>query len=268
MKATRTTIKYGSVDLEVFMLPDGTYQLSQTQSGMAIDKGHKSFGEFLNGKSLEALPYKDFSGGEIQIESDGNLNVSIKAVPIKVAVAYWTYWANKGNILAQALLAAGTEETINRLCDTAFNVTKSDEDYHNQTLDNINQNQMLFEMMKMINSMNEKLTQQEETNKQLLARTTKLDAIEEAHTNNPGIKDVIDAELEHNYSDDVSFTVIEYLNHKGVSLDHAATLSKRAAQFVRCGSFGQPTRNSKCQYVYTGNQVNYLDCALRTILDI
>jgi hypothetical protein len=112
------------------------------------------------------------------------------------------------------------------------------------------------------------IEEQRQTTKLLMERTNKLDAIEEAHTNNPGIKDVIDAELEHNYSDDVSFTVVEYLNHKGVSLDHAATLSKRAPQFVRCGSFGQPSRNSKSQFVYTGNQVNYLDCALRTILDI
>ena len=266
MKATRTTIKYGSVDLEVFMLPDGTYKLSQTQAGLAIEKGDKSLREFLAGKSPEALPHKGFTSDEIEI--DTNPGIKFNAVTIKVVVSYWTYWANKGNTLAQALLAAGTEETINRLCDTAFNVTKSDEEYHNQTLENINQNQMLFDMMKMINSMNEKLTQQEETNKQLLSRTTKLDAIEEAHTNNPGIKDVIDAELEHNYSDDISFTVVEYLNHKGVSLTHAATLSKRAPQFVRCGSFGQPARNSKSQFVYTGNQVNYLDCALRTILDI
>jgi phage anti-repressor protein len=112
------------------------------------------------------------------------------------------------------------------------------------------------------------IEEQRQTTKLLMERTNKLDAIEEAHTNNPGIKDVIDAELEHNYSDDVSFTVVEYLNHKGVNLDHAATLSKRAPQFVRCGSFGQPSRNSKSQFVYTGNQVNYLDCALRTILDI
>jgi hypothetical protein len=266
MKATRTTIKYGSVDLEVFMLPDGTYKLSQTQAGLSINKRPASLNEFLAGKSSEALPYKD--SNLIEVEIDSRPGIKFNAVPIKLIVAYWTYWANKGNTLAQALLAAGTEETINRLCDTAFNVVKSDEEYHNQTLDNVNQNQMLFEMMKMINSMNEKLTQQEETNKQLLSRTTKLDAIEEAHTNNPGIKDVIDAELEHNYSDDVSFTVVEYLNHKGVSLDHAATLSKRAPQFVRCGSFGQPSRNSKSQFVYTGNQVNYLDCALRTILDI
>jgi hypothetical protein len=266
MKATRTTIKYGSVDLEVFMLPDGTYKLSQTQAGLSINKRPASLNEFLAGKSSEALPHKDSS--LVEVEIDSRPGIKFNAVPIKLIVSYWTYWANKGNTLAQALLAAGTEETINRLCDTAFNVIKSDEEYNNQTLDNINQNQMLFEMMKMINSMNEKLTQQEETNKQLLSRTTKLDAIEEAYTNNPGIKDVIDAELEHNYSDDVSFTVVEYLNHKGVSLTHATTLSKRAPQFVRCGSFGQPTRNSKCQYVYTGNQVNYLDCALRTILDI
>jgi hypothetical protein len=266
MKATRTTIKYGSVDLEVFMLSDGTYKLSQTQAGLSINKRPASLNEFLAGKSSEALPHKDSS--LVEVEIDSRPGIKFNAVPIKLIVSYWTYWANKGNTLAQALLAAGTEETINRLCDTAFNVIKSDEEYNNQTLDNINQNQMLFEMMKMINSMNEKLTQQEETNKQLLSRTTKLDAIEEAHINNPGIKDVIDAELEHNYSDDVSFTVVEYLNHKGVSLTHATTLSKRAPQFVRCGSFGQPTRNSKCQYVYTGNQVNYLDCALRTILDI
>jgi len=258
MKGKRSTINYGSIALEVFMLPDASYVFSQTQAGAAIEKDDKSFRRFIDGKSPEALQYNDFTPGEIEI--DGNSN-RFKSVPIKIAIAYWTYWANRGNTLAQALLAAGTEETLTRLCDNAFSITRTEAEHQQQLANNIDQNQLLFQLTNFIN-------QQQETNRQLMARTYKLDRIEEAHNNNLGIRDVINGEVDESYPDEVSFTVYEYLQHKGINIQHAATLSKRVAQYVRCGQYGSPTKNNKNQNVYTGNQIHYLDAALRSILGI
>ena len=111
------------------------------------------------------------------------------------------------------------------------------------------------------------IEEQRQTTKLLMERTNKLDAIEQGLNNNQGLKDILDGELINQYTDDIKFNVTEYLNYKRVDLSYATTLRKRAAQFVRCGTFGEPVKTAK-GLMYTGNQVNYLDCALRTILDI
>ena len=48
-------------------------------------------------------------------------------------------------------------------------------------------------------------------------------------------------------------------------LCYAPTLAKRAAQFRRCA---RSTETFKNQTLYVGNQIAYLDEALKTILDI
>lgn len=112
------------------------------------------------------------------------------------------------------------------------------------------------------------IQQQQEMNVKLLERTVKLDKIEQASRLHPGLADVLEGEVNNSYPDDLHYTVEEYLNAKGVHLSHLNTMRKRVAQFLLCGSFGLPTKNSKNQNVYRGQQINYLDSALRTILDI
>ncbi|MCC3499639.1 MAG: hypothetical protein JGK03_26185 [Microcoleus sp. PH2017_25_DOB_D_A] len=51
MLAERATIYLGSIPLEVFMLPDSQYVLSQTQVAEAVGKTKVSFGDFLVSKS-------------------------------------------------------------------------------------------------------------------------------------------------------------------------------------------------------------------------
>ncbi|MDZ4877472.1 MAG: hypothetical protein CLLPBCKN_006907 [Chroococcidiopsis cubana SAG 39.79] len=53
IKAQRQTIYIGDVPLEVAMLPDGSYRLSQTQVTAVIDKYHSSFAQFLRSKSFK-----------------------------------------------------------------------------------------------------------------------------------------------------------------------------------------------------------------------
>ena len=86
MLAERATIYLGSIPLEVFMLPDGRYVLSQTQVAEAVDKTKVSFGDFLVFKSPEALPYKGFRSKKTSIK--GN-NAQINIIPVDLAVGFY-----------------------------------------------------------------------------------------------------------------------------------------------------------------------------------
>jgi hypothetical protein len=103
-KAKKATIVYNGIELEGYMLPDGSYHLSKTQIAGSIEKRHQSVVEFLQGKSPEAAPYKDFfenSFPEIGIE--GN-NGYFHGVPLDLAYNYWLYHANKSWKPAQDLI--------------------------------------------------------------------------------------------------------------------------------------------------------------------
>lgn len=125
MLAERATIYLGNIPLEVFMLPDGQYVLSQTQVAEAVGKTKVSFGDFLASKSPEALPYKGFRGKKTSIK--GN-NAQINIIPVDLAVAYWTKEAIVGNVTAARLLGACAAESIERRADSAFGVQRAEEE--------------------------------------------------------------------------------------------------------------------------------------------
>ncbi|MEG4838312.1 hypothetical protein [Microcoleus sp. B9-D4] len=125
MLAERATIYLGSIPLEVFMLPDGRYVLSQTQVAEAVGKTEVSFRDFVTSKSPEALPYKGFRPAKLSIK--GN-NIKINTIPIDVASAYWTKEAIVGNVTAARLLGACTAESIERRADSAFGVQRAEEE--------------------------------------------------------------------------------------------------------------------------------------------
>lgn len=67
----------------------------------------------------------------------------------------------------------------------------------------------------------------------LAARTERLDAIDKSTDTKKGIKGIIETEIENCYSDDLSYTVREYLIMKKQSLDYLATMRKRAIGFYK-----------------------------------
>lgn len=145
-KARKATINFGSIELEVYQLPEGSYTLSQTQVSNSIEKPESSFRRFSVNKSLECLYGEGLEIAELSTEGAGR---PIKSVPLKMAMAYWTCHASKGNTKAQALLMAGTEETLNRLADQAFGVQKSEIQYQQETAKNVQLNEQLFSMLQM-----------------------------------------------------------------------------------------------------------------------
>ena len=103
--------------------------------------------------------------------------------------------------------------------------------------------------------------------KLLSERTEKLDSMEKATSNNKGIKGVIDTEVMELYPETLSYTIKEYLQKKGVSEEHLHTMRKRAVMFANQGKQTKlPTKGK--EYVFVGNDISYLDQALKTVLGL
>jgi hypothetical protein len=123
----RKNILLGDIDLEVFRLPDGSYQLSQTQTAKAVEKPELSTRQFLASQSPYALPYKDFTPVKGKVKGE---KTSVNLIPIPIAAAYWVKEAIAGNTVAGFLLAATAAESIERRADQAYGVKKSEEEYN------------------------------------------------------------------------------------------------------------------------------------------
>ena len=128
-KAKKATFKLGSLVLDGYQLPDGSYRMSQTQVCSVIGKADNSVLQFLAGKSPQALPHK--GSQSYKLEAEGVQNY-ISGVTLEIASAYWFYWALKGDALAQALAQACLEEALERRLDSAFNVERTEQDYNDR----------------------------------------------------------------------------------------------------------------------------------------
>jgi hypothetical protein len=111
MLAERATIYLGSIPLEVFMLPDGRYVLSQTQVAEAVGIPSNWFTELekKNRKCLEYLQRKGFTGIEnrlsIKFNEEGNRGIkTAKTLTVDNATLIWGWFARQGNELALDIL--------------------------------------------------------------------------------------------------------------------------------------------------------------------
>jgi phage regulator Rha-like protein len=116
------------------------------------------------------------------------------------------------------------------------------------------------ELLSMFSEMNSRM-------KLLSERTEKLDSMEKATSNNRGIKGVIDTEVLELYPETLSYTVKEYLQMKGVDDRHLNTMRKRAVMFANQGKQINLPRKGN-EYVFVGNDISYLDQALKTVLGL
>lgn len=121
--AKRAVIHLGNSPIEVFQLPSGQYQLSQTSSTAAVDKPSGSISDFKRSNSPLALPYKSKSFQTAHVEGE---SANIKLVPIDYAIAYWIKEAVQGNTQAILLLAAAAAESVECRADAAFCVERSE----------------------------------------------------------------------------------------------------------------------------------------------
>ena len=127
-------MKYEQAIIDVAGIPVRAYRdegwnkfLYLTSVSEAIEKRHQSIGEFLRGKSPEALLCKAFSFVEIEAEIPNKPGIHrLTVIPAEVATYYWHYWAKRGNTLADALSLALMRESIDRRIEAAFGETKTE----------------------------------------------------------------------------------------------------------------------------------------------
>ena len=133
--ATRATITIGPLSVDGFMLPDGSYRMSQKNVADAVGKPAMNASRFLGSKAIKGLlggDYTDHGLEQIAIGTgEGKRGQSrINALPLEVVTAYWIHQCSQGNKKAIALVMALATETLERRFDNVFGIEKSEDDYN------------------------------------------------------------------------------------------------------------------------------------------
>ncbi|MGG6298124.1 hypothetical protein ACQ4M4_27335 [Leptolyngbya sp. AN02str] len=134
-KATRAQIEIGGFTVDAFMLPDGSYRMSQTQAAECIGQSQRNAGRFLTSKGINALLGQGYTPDSIEADSSSQKRgqTRFNALPLEVVTAYWVFQCFEGNRQALALVMALATETLERRFDAAFDVERTERD-RNQRL--------------------------------------------------------------------------------------------------------------------------------------
>ncbi|MGB3311393.1 MAG: hypothetical protein WBG32_10455 [Nodosilinea sp.] len=131
-KAKRTTVAIGSLSVDGFQMPDGSYRMSQTSAADSVGLGRQNVSDFLRSKAIKSLLGEGYTGQifEIEVESAAQIRgqARINAVPLEVVIAYWHWQSHRGNKQALQLCIALATETLERRFDAAFGVERSESD--------------------------------------------------------------------------------------------------------------------------------------------
>jgi hypothetical protein len=151
-KATRQPINIGAIAVEGFMMPDGSYRMSQAGAATAINESPVYALRFLTSRDSKALlgeAYTDYTPEQIEVEtSQGDRGQTrINALPLEVVSAYWLYRAFKGNKAAFTLTWALLQESLERRFDAAFGVSRSEADYNQRLSDRLQQLETSLEQL-------------------------------------------------------------------------------------------------------------------------
>jgi hypothetical protein len=144
-KAARAEIRIGSLIIDGFQLPDGSYRMSQQQASESIGESPVYALRFLRSRASEALlgeSYTDYSPESIEVDSTnttGRGQTRINALPLEVVTAYWLYRASNGNKQAILMTWALLTESLERRFDNAFGVAVSEAGYQQRLADRISQ---------------------------------------------------------------------------------------------------------------------------------
>jgi hypothetical protein len=69
VKATRATVKLGTLTIDGFMLPNGEYRMSQTQAAEIIQLTERNAREFLDSKTFKRLTGEAYTPAIFEIEA-------------------------------------------------------------------------------------------------------------------------------------------------------------------------------------------------------
>ncbi|MEA5478891.1 hypothetical protein VB774_14790 [Pseudanabaena galeata UHCC 0370] len=138
IKATRATVAIGELTVDAFMLPDGSYRMSQAGAAAAIADAPVYALRFLktnDSKLLLGEAFTDYSPDVIEVESEPDVRgqTRINALPLEVVAAYWLYRAFKGNKNAFILSGALIAESLECRFDDAFGVIRTEQERNETT---------------------------------------------------------------------------------------------------------------------------------------
>ena len=129
-KATRAIIPIGPIQVDGFMLPDGSYRMSQTQTAECIGDDAIYARRFLKSRELKALLGEGYTPDTFEVDSTGQVRgeTRIRGWPLDLVYAYWIYRCFKGDRKAFSLAIALGVETLERRFDNAFNITRTEQE--------------------------------------------------------------------------------------------------------------------------------------------
>lgn len=141
--ATRATIqivtRVGTLIVDGFMLPDGSYCMSLTQSSGAVGFGPQNASDFLSLKAVKSLLGQRYAVNSSQIELPSSTHIRgrkyFRSMSLDAVNAYWQWQAAKGNQDALALCLALKSTTLSCRFDAAFGVDHSELDYNSAEFD-------------------------------------------------------------------------------------------------------------------------------------
>ncbi len=130
-KARRAVVQMGQWQVEGFMLPDGSYAISQTQAAEAVGLKVQNASDFLRSKTLKALMGEGYTPQIVEIEAGEQARGGsrINSLPLEVVAVYWQWQSHRGNKQAFKLCTAFTLEGLIRRFDAAFGRTRSEAEY-------------------------------------------------------------------------------------------------------------------------------------------
>ena len=134
IKATRATVAIGGLTVDAFMLPDGSYRMSQTQAADLVGLSERNAREFLDSKTFERLAGEGYTPAIFDIDSEQSRGQSrFRGLPLEVVVIYWVYQCYRGNKQAFSLLIALATESLERRFDDAFGVVRTEQERNDTT---------------------------------------------------------------------------------------------------------------------------------------
>lgn len=141
IKATRASVQIGALEVDGFMLPDGSYRMSQTQAADCVGKAEINARRFLSSKTIKALLGEGYTPDSIEIESGEQLRGQSRfnALPLEVVTAYWFHQASQGNQQALTIVWALLTESLERRFDTAFGVIRTEQERNEKLQERIRQ---------------------------------------------------------------------------------------------------------------------------------
>jgi len=150
VRAVRATVQIGNLTVDGFQLPDGGYRMSLTQAAECVGKPARSTFDFLRSKALKGLLSEagstfDFLPEDtvaalatdtytvekflVDIGEEGSRGQTrITGVPLEIVILYWHWESFRGNKQAFFLVTGLATETLERRFDTAFGVTRTEEE--------------------------------------------------------------------------------------------------------------------------------------------